>query len=262
MSKNPPTNYNAFLKEIRDKFSSPEFVIGVTSVKGGVGKSTITAMLATALADEGKNVGILDIDITGSSTAALLGVKESPIVSDASIIPPASSKGIKIVGMSLLVGSEKAILWRGPLVSKAVLEMAQLVDFSDRDTIIVDFPPGTSDIPITAYQALPLTGIILITTPQIIAIDIVKKAQDISNLLGINIIGIIENMSYYECPQCGLRTWPFGKRRRDEIEVMLNAPLLAEVPISEEISRLGDAGRIEEIGSKYMKNLAKRLLEK
>jgi len=218
-------------------------VIAVASGKGGVGKSSVTALLAVALARAKYRVGILDADVTGPSIPRLFGLRDSPRMSMMGMLPPQTGLGIKIMSINLLLPSEdEAVIWRGPIVSQVIQQFWNEVVWGDLDYLLVDLPPGTSDAPLTVMQSLPLDGMILVTTPQELAAMVVRKARRMAETMNTPILGIVENMSAFVCPTCGTRYELFGPSHAHEIA---DAPLLARLRLLPELARMGDAGSIE-----------------
>ncbi len=221
-------------------------VIAVMSGKGGVGKSTVAAMLAVGLRRRGRRVGVLDSDITGPSIPKLFGVKEPPTMSPLGIMPPQTSTGIKIMSINLMLeDEEQAVIWRGPMITSAINQFWNDVFWGDLDTLIVDMPPGTSDAALTVMQGLPVTGIVLVTSPQDLAGMVVRKAAHMAGHLDTPLIGLIENMSYVICPHCGERFTLFGKGDTRAMAETFNTRFLGEIGIDPQMASLGDQGAIE-----------------
>ncbi len=222
-------------------------VIAVMSGKGGVGKSFVTSLLATALAREGNRVGVLDADITGPSIPKFFGLSGS-VMSEQKMLKPLESRlGIKVMSMNLLLPSEdQAVIWRGPMISKAITQLWGDVKWGDLDYLLIDLPPGTSDAALTIMQSLPLNGILMVTTPQSLSSMIVRKAVHMSQHVGVPTVGIIENMSYFVCPDCGSRQPIFGESHAEEVAQAAGAPVLARLPINPHIAMLCDQGKIED----------------
>jgi len=222
-------------------------VIAVMSGKGGVGKSLVAGLLAVGLKRRGFSVGVLDGDITGPSIPRMFGVREKPGVAGPNTLKPSVSRGgIPIMSMNLLLpGEEEAVIWRGPMVSGAIRQFFSDVAWGELDYLIVDLPPGTSDAPLTVMQALPIAGVVLVTTPQALATMVVTKAVRLVKQLGGDILGVVENMSYVAMPD-GSRNEVFGPSQGLKLVIAANAPLMARIPIDPEISRLADAGGIEQ----------------
>jgi hybrid cluster-associated redox disulfide protein len=222
-------------------------VIAVMSGKGGVGKSLVAGLLAVGLKRRGFTVGVLDGDITGPSIPRMFGVREKPGVAGPNTLKPSVSRGgIPIMSMNLLLpGEEEAVIWRGPMVSGAIRQFFSDVAWGELDYLIVDLPPGTSDAPLTVMQALPIAGVVLVTTPQALATMVVTKAVRLVKQLGGDILGVVENMAYVAMPD-GSRNEVFGPSQGLKLVIAANAPLMARIPIDPEISRLADAGGIEQ----------------
>jgi len=219
-------------------------VIAVVSGKGGVGKSTVTAMLASGLNNKGYKVGILDADITGPSIPKLFGTKGDPQVTEFGLLPLTSDEGIEIMSINLLLENEdEPVIWRGPVISGVIKQFWEEVIWGDLDFLIVDLPPGTGDAPLTVMQALPLSGAVIVTSPQDLAVMVVKKAVKMTRKMDVPILGIIENMSYFECAECERIFHPFGEGKAEILADELEIPLLGKVPLKSEISISGDAGR-------------------
>jgi Mrp family chromosome partitioning ATPase len=243
-------------------FNCIKHVIAVLSGKGGVGKSSVAALLAIALRRKGYTVGLLDADITGPSIPKmLLREQVRPLASPLGIQPVESPGGIKIISINLfLADPNQAVIWRGPLISGAIKQFWGDVVWGDLDYLIVDLPPGTSDASLTVMQAIPLDGIILVTTPQSLAGMVVRKASSMASQLGIPLLGLIENMSYVRCPDCGREIEVFGPSYAAELANNLHVPLLGRLPIRPEIATLGDSGRLEEYPASEFAPLVERLL--
>ncbi len=225
-------------------------VIAVMSGKGGVGKSTVAAMLAVGLRRKGRRVGILDSDITGPSIPKLFGVKDAPTMSPIGIMPPQTSTGIKIMSINLMLeDEEQAVIWRGPLITSAINQFWNDVFWGDLDTLVIDMPPGTSDAALTVMQSLPVTGIILVTSPQDLAGMVVRKAAHMAEHLNTPLVGLVENMSYVVCPHCGERYALFGKGDTKAMAEAFNTPFLGEIGIDPRMAELGDRGAIEQYES-------------
>lgn len=231
-------------------------VIAVMSGKGGVGKSLVAGLLAVGLSRRGMRVGILDGDITGPSIPRMFGVKEKPVaVGPNTLGAPRSRTGIPIMSMNLILPSEEeAVIWRGPMVSGAIRQFFEQVAWGELDYLIVDLPPGTSDAPLTVMQALPVDGVVLVTTPQALATMIVTKAVRLVKQLGGDIVGVVENMSYVTAPD-GSRLEVFGPSQGLKLVIAANAPLLAKLPIDPKIAELADNGGIETYESREMDEL-------
>jgi hybrid cluster-associated redox disulfide protein len=221
-------------------------VIAVMSGKGGVGKSLVAGLLAVGLKRRGFSVGVLDGDITGPSIPRMFGVHEKPMSADGkTLVPPKSRGGIPIMSMNLILPSEEeAVIWRGPMVSGAIRQFFSDVQWGELDYLIVDLPPGTSDAPLTVMQALPVDGVVLVTTPQALATMVVTKAVKLVKQLGGDIIGVVENMAYVTLPDGG-RLEVFGPSQGLKLVIASNAPLMGKLPIDPQIAHDADNGEIE-----------------
>jgi Mrp family chromosome partitioning ATPase len=222
-------------------------VIAIMSGKGGVGKSLVTGLLAVSLRRQGQRVGILDGDITGPSIARMFGTTGSPTKSASGGIEPLRSKGgIKVMSMNMFLEKESdPVVWRGPMVSSAIKQFYSDVDWGDLDYLLVDLPPGTSDAPMTVMQALPVDGVVVVSSPQMLATMIVMKCIHMVQQLKGVIVGVVENMAYFETPN-GERYEIFGASNGTELVSMTGAPLLGQLPIDPSLAALCDSGRVEE----------------
>ena len=221
-------------------------VIGVVSGKGGVGKTLVSSLLAVSMKRLGKNVGILDADITGPSVPKAFGVHDKADACEFGIIPVKSKLGIDVMSVNLLLENESdPVVWRGPVIAGVVKQFWTDVIWKDIDYLFVDMPPGTGDVPLTVFQSLPVDGIVIVTSPQELVSTIVEKAVKMAKLMNIPIIGIIENMSYFECPDCGKRHNIYGESHIEEIAAQYNIPVLAKLPICTELAKQCDQGTVE-----------------
>jgi len=228
-----------------------EHVVAIMSGKGGVGKSVVTALLAVALRRRGLRVGILDADITGPSQAKMFGITARPHVdAEKKLHPPASRTGIPIMSMNLVLENEtQAVIWRGPMISQAIRQFYTDFEWGKLDYLLVDLPPGTSDAPLTVLQALPVAGVVLVSTPQGLATMIVSKAVKLVQQLHAPVIGLVENMAYFVDPATGNRFELFGPSKGVQLVVESGAPLLAQLPIDPPLTQLCDEGRVEDYQS-------------
>lgn len=217
--------------------------VAVASGKGGVGKSTVAVNLALALASTRASVGLLDADVYGPTIPKMLDVIRPPMPAGGGLEPGLSYMGVKVMSFGLLVSEETPIIWRGPLVGKAVEEMITQVNWGELDYLIVDLPPGTGDAPLSLAQAIPITGVVIVTTPQDAALRIAVKALNMFRKMKVEVIGIVENMSYFICPYCGSRTDVFGHGGAALACKELGVPFLGEIPLAPEIREHGDTGR-------------------
>jgi hydrogenase maturation protease len=226
------------------------------SGKGGVGKSLVASLLATSFAREGKDIGILDADITGPSIPKMFGLNARPSGSETGILPILSRSGIEIMSMNLFLPSEdEAVIWRGPLMSKAITQFWEEVLWGKLDCLIIDLPPGTGDAPLTVLQTIPISGVIDVFTPQELTEMIVKKAVRMAQKMNVRVLGVVENMSYLVSPETGKRLEVFGKSKGEEMAKASGAPLLGRLPIDPELARLCDEGRIEMYSSDAVSEL-------
>jgi hydrogenase maturation protease len=231
-------------------------VVAIMSGKGGVGKSLVTALLAVGLARDGQNVGILDADITGPSIPKMFGLTTRPLGSEAGILAVETHSGIEVMSLNLLLPNEDdAVIWRGPLLAKAINEFWQEVVWGKLDCLFIDLPPGTADIPLTVMQMLPLSGVIIVSTPQDLASMVVRKAVKMARTMEIPILGVVENMSYLVIPDSGKRIELFGKSRGDEMAQAANSPLLGRIPVDPRLAELCDSGDIERYSSEAFDSL-------
>ena len=226
-------------------------VIGVVSGKGGVGKSLVTSLLATESARKGQKVGILDADITGPSIPHIFGIEGQTVTgSDDGLIPAATKTGIKVMSINLLLpDSEEPVIWRGPVIAGAVKQFWTDVIWGDLDVLYVDMPPGTGDVPLTVFQSLPVDGIIIVTSPQDLVSMIVGKAVRMAETMNIPVLGLVENMSYVECPDCGKKIYLFGKSGASEVAEKYKISNTATLPVLPELASLCDGGKIEDADS-------------
>jgi Mrp family chromosome partitioning ATPase len=220
-------------------------VVAVGSGKGGVGKSSVAALLASELHRRGLAVGILDADVTGPSIPKLLGLSGGLVDRGEGIEPAQTSDGLSVVSSQFMVEDEKTpVIWRGPLVTRLILQFFGGVSWGSLDYLLVDMPPGTSDVPLTVFQALPLDGMVFVFTPQDLAALIVRKAMNMARELHVPLLGVVENMSFLTCPHCHERIEPFGPSGVSAVATEYGVPLLARLPIDPKVSTLGDAGQI------------------
>ncbi|MCK4862749.1 MAG: Mrp/NBP35 family ATP-binding protein, partial [Dehalococcoidales bacterium] len=231
-------------------------VIAVMSGKGGVGKSLVTSLVSVTLQRQGYEVGILDADITGPSIPKMFGIANHPAGSDTGLLPVPSRSGIEIMSINLLLpGEDEAVIWRGPLIARAITQFWEEVLWGQLDYLIVDLPPGTADAPLTVLQTLPVTGVIIVFTPQDLTNMVVRKAVKMALQMDKSILGVVENMSYLYVPEIDKKMEIFGRSRGDEMAKTAGAPLLARIPIDPELARLCDEGTIERYDSEVMNGL-------
>ncbi len=237
--------------------------IAVLSGKGGVGKSSVAALLAVALNRRGEQVGVLDADITGPSIPKMFGLHQAPATSPLGIAPVATETGIKVMSINLLLpGEDQAVIWRGPLISSAIKQFWQEVAWGTLDYLIVDLPPGTSDASLTVMQSIPLSGIVLVTSPQDLAGMVVRKAARMAQQMKAPILGVVENMCYITCPKCGEKIEVFGPSHAQHTTVQLGLSLLGRLPLDPELARRCDAGEIEDYAAELFEPIAEKVVER
>ena len=229
------------------KDASVKKVIGIVSGKGGVGKSLTTSLLASFAHKQGLSVGIMDADITGPSIPKMFGVTERMSGDQNGINTVISPSGIQMVSMNLLLDEETApVIWRGMVISGTVMQFWTDVIWKDVDMLFIDMPPGTGDVPLTVFQSIPLAGIVIVTTPQDLVKMVVEKAVNMANMMNVPVLGLVENMSYLSCPDCGKQIEVFGHSKAKAIAAEYGIPSIARMPLDPEITKLADAGRIED----------------
>ena len=228
--------------------STVKKVIAVVSGKGGVGKSTVTSMLAVAMAKKGKRVGVLDADITGPSAPTAFGVSECQGATEEGLYPALSKGGIQVMSINLLLDNPgDPVVWRGPVIAGAVKQFWTDVIWEDVDYLFVDMPPGTGDVPLTVFQSLPVDGIVIVTSPQDLVSMIVTKAVKMANMMNIPVLGFVENYAYLECPDCGKKINVFGQSHLDEIAASFGLSVLARLPIDPKVAQCYDSGLMETV---------------
>ena len=230
----------------QNQFSDIKKVIAVVSGKGGVGKSSVTSLLATAMRARGFETAVLDADITGPSIPKMFGVRDKAEADATGLLPAVTSTGIKLMSINLLLEKDDApVVWRGPVISGAIQQFWTDVAWGDVDYMFVDMPPGTGDVALTVFQNLPVDGIIVVATPQDLVSLIVRKALNMAELMNIPVLGVVENMSYFECPDCGSKHYIFGESKVDETAAQYGLPVLAKLPVNPVTASLADKGAIE-----------------
>lgn len=223
-------------------------VIGVVSGKGGVGKSLVTGLMAVAAAKNGKKVGVLDADITGPSIPRIFGIDETVYGTELGIIPAVSKNGVRVISTNLILDDPtQPVVWRGPVIAGVVKQFWNEVVWGDIDYLFVDMPPGTGDVPLTVFQSLPVDGIVIVTSPQDLVSMVVEKAVRMAEMMNIPVLGIVENMAYLECPDCGRKIYVFGEGKTEEIAERHGIKNVARLPIRPEIAGLCDEGAIEKV---------------
>ena len=235
-------------------------VIGVVSGKGGVGKSLVTSLLASAMQKKGRSVGILDADITGPSIPKAFGVHGPAYGTDEGIVPVESANGVKIMSINLLMEEEDApVIWRGPVIAGTVKQFWSDVFWGNVDYMFVDMPPGTGDVPLTVFQSLPLDGIVIVTSPQDLVSMIVGKAVNMAKMMNIPLLGIIENYSYLVCDHCGEKLSVFGESRIEEVAAHHEIPVLAKLPIDPDAAKVVDMGLAEQLSVRELDGAVARI---
>lgn len=236
-------------------------IIGVVSGKGGVGKSLVTSMLASEMAKKGYKVGVMDADITGPSIPKYFGIKENATADEeGNIFPVKSENGIKIISINLLLENETdPVVWRGPVVAGVIKQFYQDILWEELDYLFVDLPPGTGDVPLTIFQSLPIDGIVVVTTPNELVEIIVKKAIKMAKLMGVQVLGLVENMSYLKCPSCSEIISIFGESKIEKISKELNISTFSKVPIDPSISNATEKGKIYSIEESYLYDIVERI---
>lgn len=248
------------------ELSSIRKVIGVVSGKGGVGKSLVTSMLAVLLNRRGYHTGVMDADVTGPSIPKAFGLHEKASGMGEAILPVRTKTGIDVISINLLLENESdPVVWRGPVIAGVVKQFWTDVIWNDVDFLFVDMPPGTGDVPLTVFQSVPLDGIVVVASPQELVEMVVEKAVKMANLMNIPILGVVENMSYVECPDCGKRINIFGESHVDAIAARYHLPVLAKLPLNPELASVCDRGVVELFEGDWMDPAAdavERLLPK
>ncbi|MBQ8827863.1 MAG: Mrp/NBP35 family ATP-binding protein [Clostridia bacterium] len=232
-------------------------VIGVVSGKGGVGKSMVTSLMASAMNRRKYRTGVLDADITGPSIPKMFGVHEKAVGNEIGFYPVSSGKGIGLMSVNLLLENENdPVLWRGPIIAGAVKQFWTDVIWGDIDFMFVDMPPGTGDVPLTVFQSLPIDGIIIVTSPQELVSMIVSKAVKMAELMNVPILGIVENMSYFECPDCGKKHSIYGESHVEQIAAEYGIKVISKLPVDPKLAAAADRGNIEDIEMSELDNMA------
>lgn len=237
-------------------------VIAVMSGKGGVGKSMVTSSLAVELTKKGYKTGILDSDITGPSIPKMFGLEQVAEGTEEGIFPSVTSGNIKVMSVNLLLeDTEEPVIWRGPVIAGVVKQFWSDVFWGELDYLLVDMPPGTGDVPLTVFQSLPVDGVVVVTSPQDLVRLIVKKAYNMAVKMDIPVIGMVENYSYLECPDCGRKLNIFGESKIDEVAAELKIPVLGKLPVVAGFAELADAGRFDEVENPYLEEAVKAITE-
>lgn len=259
-----PGDCKAEEKTLLGAFNNIRNVIVVMSGKGGVGKSSVTGLIATALAKQGMKVGVLDADITGPSQPRLFGIKnEGLVATEYGLVPPLTKLGTKLMSINFFLPNEDdPVIWRGPLLAGAVNQFWGEVDWRELDYMIVDLPPGTGDVPLTVMQSLPVNGIIIVSSPQDLAFMVVKKTIKMAQKMNAPILGLIENMSYAICSHCNEKLEIFGKTQGEKVAQDTGLEFLTGLPWDAKFNQLADEGKIEEYESKEMNEVVSQIIKK
>ena len=248
------------MTEKLNRYSTVKKVIGVVSGKGGVGKSIVTSLLAVMFARKGYDTAVLDADITGPSIPKAFGLTEKALGSEKGILPAVTASGIKIMSINLLLENDTdPVIWRGPVLAGTVKQFWTDVCWGNVDYMFVDMPPGTGDVPLTVFQSLPRDGIIIVTSPQDLVSMIVEKAVKMAQLMNVPILGVVENMSYFVCPDCKKKHYPFGESKLENIANEYSLDILARLPIDPQNAKACDSGKVESILNPDAENAADKL---
>ena len=243
-----------------NEYTHVKKVIGVVSGKGGVGKSMVTASLARMMREEGYSVGILDADITGPSIPKMYGIHEHAVGNEMGMFPCIAKDETRIMSVNLLLDSEDTpVIWRGPIIAGVVTQFWNEVLWGDLDYLFVDMPPGTGDVPLTVFQSLPVDGVIIVTSPQDLVQMIVKKAYYMAKQMNVPVLGIVENYSYLQCPDCGKKISVFGESHIDEIAAELHMDVLGKMPIDPKLAEMVEAEKFYEVNNEYLKDAIEKL---
>ena len=258
-------DHNAEAKDLiapLNKDSAIKHVYAIMSGKGGVGKSSTTACLASAMAKKGYKVGIMDADITGPSIPTAFGLNTRAVGDGESIFPELTTGGIKVISLNLLLENKgDPVIWRGSLLGGVVKQFWSDVRWGELDYLFIDMPPGTGDVPLTVFQSLPIDGVIVVTSPQDLVSMIVTKAVKMAEMMHIPVLGLVENYSYFRCPDCGKEHAIFGESHIERVAADLGLKVLARLPIDPAVAAACDAGRIEELDPNYLTAVAELLAE-
>ena len=256
------SNPRDFIAQLNE-FSHVKKIIGVVSGKGGVGKSMISSLLAVTLAQKGLSVGVMDADITGPSIGKTFGVKEKAYGQNNLIVPYVTENlGIKIISANMMLENEDdPIIWRGSLISNLVKQFYTDVLWGELDVLVIDMPPGTGDVALTTFQSIPLNGIVMVTTPQDLVSMIVSKACKMAEMMNVNVLGVVENMAFVECPNCGERIYMYGQSKTSELIKPFNLSVLASLPINSSLTELVNNGEIEKYNGCYLEKVADLIME-
>ena len=257
---NCPSREGGIPKEAQNALSHVKKVIGVVSGKGGVGKSLVSALLADGMRKRSKNTAVMDADITGPSIPRIFGIRGRAEGSEEGLLPARSKGGVKIMSIDLLLEDPKdPVVWRGPVIAGVVKQFWTEVIWGDVDYMFVDMPPGTGDVPLTVFQSLPVDGILVVASPQDLVAQVVGKAVRMAGLMNVPILGVVENMSYVLCPDCGKKIYPFGESRTGTLCETYGIPLLAEIPMDPSIAKACDEGTLESLNVSFLQGALDRV---
>ncbi len=275
MSEKCDQNCKECAENCSDRKDAPDFstplnqhsqvkkVIGVISGKGGVGKSLVTSLLAVQMMKKGYSTAILDADLTGPSIPKVFGLSDHAMGSEEGLLPVYTKEGIAVMSINLLLENESdPVVWRGPIITGTVKQFWSEVIWGDIDFMFIDMPPGTGDVALTVFQSIPVDGIIVVTSPQELVSMIVQKAVKMANMMNIPVLGLVENMSYFHCPDCGVKHYIFGESRIDEISASNGLSVLGRIPIDSKIAKACDDGKIEECDCDWLAAAADPLIQK
>lgn len=241
------TEPRSFLKEL-NPYSSVKKVIAVVSGKGGVGKSLVTSLLASGMQKRGHRCAVLDADITGPSIPKSFGITEKAMGTEQFLIPVTTTGGIQVMSINLILENEtEPVVWRGPVIAGAVTQFWTDVLWQNVDYMFVDMPPGTGDVPLTVFQSLPIDGVIIVTTPQDLVSMIVAKAVNMASMMNVPVLGIVENMSYFKCPDCGKEHAIFGESKVEQVAQTFGIGHVTRLPIDPVVATMVDAGEVESV---------------
>lgn len=251
------------LKRKPHALSDIKKVIAVVSGKGGVGKSMTCALLAAAAQNKGKVTAVMDADITGPSIPRMFGLTEHATGGENGILPVITDGGIQVISMNVLLENEaEPVVWRGSLISGTVLQFWTDVIWTGVDYMFIDMPPGTGDVPLTVFQSVPLDGIVVVTSPQDLVGMIVQKAVNMAQMMNVPVLGIVENMSYLECPDCGRKLSVFGESGVDALALEYGIPNVAKLPIDRNLTKAADSGTIESFENNYLSDFFDKIVKK
>lgn len=244
-----------------NKYSSIKHVYAIMSGKGGVGKSSVTASIASAMARKGYRVGIMDADITGPSIPTAFGLNGRAMGDGESIFPELTPGGIKVISLNLLMENKgDPVVWRGSLIAGVVKQFWTDVRWEELDYLFIDMPPGTGDVPLTVFQSIPVDGIVVVTSPQDLVSLIVTKAVKMADMMKKDLLGVVENYSYFQCDKCGEKHFIFGKSNLEQVAKELNLKVLAQIPMDPKMAAAMDAGEMESLENNYMDGVVESIL--